>query len=161
MTKEKSGNYASLKILFALPLAALLLFAFSCSQVNKESAPEILDPSIAVYDSVLKDNVFQTADQMPVFMDDPTSKKFMEWVYSNVKYPEEAKSLGVQGKVIVRFIVDENGRIIEPEILKSDNPLLDEAALKSLDNCPEWAPGKYKGKPVKVYFAMPLTFKLN
>ncbi|MCI0522294.1 MAG: energy transducer TonB [Bacteroidales bacterium] len=94
-------------------------------------------------------------------MDDPTSKKFMEWVYSNVTCPEQAKNLGVEGKVIIRFIIDEDGKLIDPEVIKSDNPLLDEAALSAIENCPEWAPGKYKGKPVKVYFAMPVTFKLN
>lgn len=161
MTKEKSGNYASLKILLALPMAALLMLAFSCSQSSKENAPEMLDPTIAVYDSILKDNVFMMVDQQPLFMDDPTSQKFMEWVYSNIKYPEQAKSLGIQGKVVVRFIVDEAGRLIEPEVTKSDNPLLDEAALSALANCPDWAPAKYKGKPVKAYFAMPITFRLN
>lgn len=161
MTKQRTGNSASLKLLLALPLAALLLIAFSCSQSGKESAPEVLDPTIAVFDSVLNDNVFMTVDQQPLFMDDPTSGKFMEWVYSNVKYPEQAKSLGVQGKVIVRFIIDENGKLIDPEISKSDNPLLDEAALNALANCPDWAPARYKGKPVKVYFTLPITFKLN
>ncbi len=161
MTKEKSGSKASLKLLRALPVAALLFFTFSCNQVKKDAAPKQLDPTIGVYDSTLQDNVFMVVDQPPLFMDDPSSQKFMEWVYSNVKYPAEAKKLGVQGRVMVRFIVDENGKVIKPEILKSDNPLLDEAALKSLEGCPDWAPGRYKGKPVKIYFAMPITFRLN
>jgi TonB family protein len=161
MTRQKSGSRTSLKLLLALPVAALLFFTFSCNQVKKEAEPEKLDPTVGVYDSLLKDNVFRVVDQQPIFMDDPSSQKFMEWVYSNVKYPEEAKKLGVQGRVVIRFIVDENGKVIQPEVLKSDNPLLDEAALKSFDGCPDWAPGRYKGKPVKVYFTMPITFKLN
>ncbi|MCU0379441.1 MAG: M56 family metallopeptidase [Bacteroidales bacterium] len=161
MTKNKTGNSASLKLLLAIPLAAMLLLVFSCNQSGSESAPEILDPKIAVYDSLLKDNVFMSVDQQPLFMDDPTSKKFIDWVYSNVTYPEQAKSLGVQGKVLVRFIIDENGKLIDPEVIKTDNPLLDEAALSALENCPDWAPARYEGKPVKAFFTLPITFMLN
>jgi TonB family protein len=161
MTKQKSGSIASLKLLFALPVTAILFLTFSCNQGKKEAVPEQLDPTVGVYDSILKDNVFMVVDQQPLFMDDPSSQKFMEWVYSNVNYPEEAKKLGVQGRVIIRFIVDETGKVINPEILKSDNPLLDEAALKAFEGCPDWAPGKYKGKPVKIYYTIPITFRLN
>lgn len=164
MTKKKSGSIASLKLLLAVPLAAFLFFTFSCNDMRKETAPaEPIDPALGLYDSILKDNVFNVPSEMPVFGTDvaKSMENLMQWIYANLKYPEEAKEKGIMGKVILTFIVDENGNIIKPEVVRSADPLLDKAALEMIGKSPKWQPGLYNGKPVKVKMALPVAFALN
>jgi len=164
MTKKKSGSISSLKILMAAPVAALLLFTFSCNEMRKDTAPpEPIDPTIGVFDSVLKDNVFNMPSEMPVFGTD--AGKSMEnlflWINANLKYPQEAKEKGITGKVIITLIVDENGNIIQPEVVRSVDPLLDQAVIDMIKQSPKWQPGLYNGRPVKVKIALPVSFALK
>ncbi len=164
MTKKKSGSISSLKLLLAVPLAAFLFFTFSCNDMRKETAPpEPIDPALGVYDSILKDNVFNVPSEMPVFGTDAgkSMENLVQWINLNLKYPDEAKEKGIMGKVILTFIVDENGNIIQPEVVRSADPLLDQAALDMIGKSPKWQPGLYNGKPVKVKMALPVSFALN
>jgi len=164
MTKKKSGSIASLKLLLAVPLTAFLFFTFSCNDMRKETAPpEPIDPSLGVYDSILKDNIFNVPSEMPVFGTDAAKsmENLMQWIIANLKYPQEAKDKGIMGKVILTFIVDENGNTIKPEVVRSADPLLDQAALDMIGKLPKWQPGLYNGKPVKVKMALPVAFALN
>jgi TonB family protein len=164
MTKKKSGSISSLKLLLAVPIAALLFFTFSCNDMGKESAlAEPIDPALGVYDSILKDNVFNVPSEMPVFGTDAAKsmENLFQWIGANVKYPQEAKEKGIMGKVILTFIVDENGNIIQPEVARSADPLLDQAALEMIGKSPKWQPGLYNGKPVKVKMALPVSFALQ
>ena len=164
MTKKKSGSISSLKLLLAVPLAASLLFAFSCNDLRKETAPaEPIDPTVGFYDSILLDNVYNVVSEIPVFGIDAakSDENLFKWVLENLKYPQEAKEKGITGKVILSFIVDENGNVIRPEVIKSADPLLDQAAIDMLRKSPKWQPGINNGKPVKVKMALPVSFALN
>jgi TonB family protein len=164
MTKKKSGSISSLKILLAVPLVSFLLFTFSCNESGKElAAPEPVDPSIGSFDSLLNDNVFNVPAEMPVFGTElaKSNENLFKWIGENIIYPEAAKVGGITGKVIIGFIVDENGNVIKPNIIKSADPVLDQAALEMMAKFPKWQPGMYEGKPVKVKMALPITFALN
>jgi TonB family protein len=77
-------------------------------------------------------------------------------------YPEKAKKEGIQGKVIIKFIVDEAGNVKDPVVVRGADPLLDEAALEVIGKCPQWSSaGMQEGVPVKVYFTLPINFALN
>lgn len=78
-----------------------------------------------------------------------------------MQYPTKAQTEGIQGRVIVQFIVDENGYIIEPNIVRSVEPSLDEEALRIIKTLPKWKPGTLQGKAVKVKYTVPVAFKLN
>ena len=107
------------------------------------------------------DEVYTTADVMPVFQDDTTHHALMQWVISNMAYPDEAKKNGIQGRVIVKFVIDENGNVTDPEIAQGADSLLDKAALDLISKCPQWSPGLIDGKPVKVSFSLPINFALQ
>jgi TonB family protein len=168
MTKKRTGNYASLKLIVALPLALILMFLFSCkdgSGSKKDAAVPLTEEKEAVgADAVSSDDpddVFTAVEIMPVFGNDTTGTALLNWVGENMVYPEKAKKDGIQGKVIIKFIVDEAGNVNNPVVVRSADPLLDEAALEVIRKCPQWSAGMQGGVPVKVYYHLPINFALN
>lgn len=85
----------------------------------------------------------------------------MEFLRKNIKYPRDARRKGMEGKVFVRFIVGKDGQIIEPEVVRSVYPTLDEESLRVVRLLSRWTPGKLRGIPVKSQFVLPIFFKLN
>jgi protein TonB len=79
----------------------------------------------------------------------------------NVIYPAEAASNAIQGRVVVKFIVDRTGTIRDVVILQSLHPLLDKEALRAINTMPKWIPGKQNGEAVSVYFQLPVSFRLS
>ncbi len=79
----------------------------------------------------------------------------------NIKYPDGARAKGIEGKVIVRFVVNKTGKIVDPVILRSPDTTLSAEALRVVNMMPPWVPGKSKGKKVSVYFTLPISFKLK
>ena len=84
----------------------------------------------------------------------------MEFVGANVRYPEAAKAEGVQGTVLVEFIVDTKGKVIEPKVKKSVSPSLDAEAIRVINSMPRWIPGKEEGTIVNSLMSFPIKFKL-
>ncbi len=85
----------------------------------------------------------------------------IKFLQQNIRYPEEAKVTGQQGKVFTTFIVNENGTISGLKILKGVSRSLDNEALRVIGMMPPWIPGKVKGKPVKCQFVLPIKFALQ
>ncbi|MEM6288800.1 MAG: TonB family protein [Bacteroidota bacterium] len=79
---------------------------------------------------------------------------------SRVEYPEMARRVGIEGQVVVQFVVDERGTVVDPVVLRSPNDLLSEAAVKAVQES-RFTPGQQRGRPVKVRFAVPVTFRLR
>jgi len=86
---------------------------------------------------------------------------FYEYVGKNLKYPAQARRMGIEGKVFVQFIVDKDGSITEVDAIKGIGAGCDEEAIRVLKNAPNWSPGKQRGRPVKVRMILPITFKLG
>ena len=84
----------------------------------------------------------------------------MEFLRENVKYPPEAAKAGIQGKVLVSFIVNEDGTISDVSVRNSVNPLLDAEAKRVVSIMPRWIPGEHNGKKVRVVYLLPVTFRL-
>lgn len=106
-----------------------------------------------------KDKVFNSVEIMPLF---PGGEKEMyRFIGQNLKYPVPAQEANIQGKVVVRFVVDQNGSINDVEILRGIDPNCDKEALRVIKNMPKWVPGKQNGIPVKVYYTMPIVFRLS
>lgn len=79
----------------------------------------------------------------------------------NIKYPTISQENGVQGKVIVQFVVNKDGSIVDPVVVRSVDPYLDKEALRVIKTMPKWKPGKQRGKAVRVKYTVPVTFKLQ
>ena len=100
--------------------------------------------------------VYEYIENMPTF-----NGNLNQWLLLNMKYPVEAMNKKEQGKVIVQFIVSENGEVSEPKIIRSVSPALDKEACRVVLAMPKWNPGKLKGKPVAVRYMLPITFRLQ
>ena len=100
--------------------------------------------------------VYEHIENMPTF-----NGNLNQWLLQNMKYPVEAMNKKEQGKVIVQFIVSENGEVSEPKIIRSVSPALDKEACRIVLAMPKWNPGKLKGKPVAVRYMLPISFRLQ
>lgn len=85
----------------------------------------------------------------------------MKWLSNNISYPEAAQQNNVQGRVIVKFVVEKDGSIGSPTIVKGVDRDLDQEALRVVRKMPKWQPGKNNGQPVRSYFNLPVTFRLQ
>ena len=85
----------------------------------------------------------------------------MEWLRDNIKYPAEAIEKGIEGRVIVTFVVTKDGKITNAEVVRSSDPLLNEEALRVLRFMPDWIPAKRNGQNVDLQYTLPLTFRLQ
>ncbi len=86
---------------------------------------------------------------------------FYEYVSKNLKYPAQARRMGIEGKVFVEFIVDKDGSITNVKAIKGIGAGCDEEATRVIAKAPKWKPGKQRGRPVKVRMILPITFKLG
>jgi protein TonB len=92
-------------------------------------------------------------------------KKMLEYVYKNIKYPAIARENGIQGRAVVQFVVEKDGKITDAKVLRDPGAGPGAEALRvvnAMNNLPErWTPGKQRGKPVRVQFTLPVSFKLE
>ncbi len=120
----------------------------------------------------LKNQVFQVVEEMPRFpgCEDIADKKerrncaskaMLSHVYKNLIYPKEAREKGVEGTVVIRYIIDEEGNIVNPTVLRDIGGGCGEAAMASVLKMPKWIPGKQRGKNVRVYYNLPVKFRLE
>jgi TonB family protein len=100
--------------------------------------------------------VFYVVEDMPKFPGDLPAMK--SYIYSNLEYPENAKKQGIEGSVIVRFMINNKGKVVYSEILRSTYQGFDAPALKVINGMPDWTPGKQRGKPVNVWYVISIKF---
>ena len=86
---------------------------------------------------------------------------FYEYIGKKLKYPAQARRMGIEGKVFVEFIIDKDGSITEVKLMKGIGGGCDEEAIRVIKAAPNWKPGKQRGQPVKVKLIVPITFKLG
>ena len=114
------------------------------------------DPDLQKNDN---DKAYDVVEEMPQYPGGVG--KLMEYVSMNVRYPKEAESKSIQGRVIITFVVEKDGSITDAEVIKSVDPALDAEALRVVKAMPKWTPGKQEGKPIRVKYTMPITFALQ
>ena len=85
----------------------------------------------------------------------------LDYLMENLKYPKDAEESKTEGRVIVTFVVDEEGRIVDPQVAKGVSPSLDAEALRVVRSMPQWTPGRQSGKVVRVKYAVPINFQLK
>jgi protein TonB len=83
------------------------------------------------------------------------------FMVKEVQYPKKAKRGGVEGQVIVGFVVDKDGSVTDVQVVRGVDPLLDAEAVRAVQAMPKWTPGTMNGKPVKVKYNLPVRFKLK
>ena len=103
--------------------------------------------------------VFDVVEQMPSFPGGQSA--LLQYLSSNIKYPVVAEENGVQGRVIVTFVVERDGSITDVRVIKSVDPSLDKEAVRVVKSMPKWIPGKQNGSAVRVKYTVPVTFRLQ
>lgn len=106
-----------------------------------------------------KEQVFDRVEQMPQF--GSGDKELLEYLSKNIKYPAIARENGIQGTVVVQFVVGKDGSIQSPQVVRSIGGGCDEEALRVVKGMPNWQPGKQQGRAVKVKFTLPIRFRLE
>ena len=133
------------KILFPIIISMAFLFAGAdaVAQDTKDADPRYL-----------------LLDEHPTFKGG-SPNDFALWVAKNVKYPKYAKEAGIEGTVLVHFVIDKKGKISEAHVHQGVHPVRDEEAVRVILKSPKWKPGKKDGKPVKVSYTMPVMFNFR
>lgn len=85
----------------------------------------------------------------------------MKYLSENIKYPVVAQKNGVQGRVVVSFVVERDGSITDVKVARSVDPSLDREAMRVVRSMPHWIPGKQNGSTVRVKYSMPISFRLK
>jgi protein TonB len=132
------------------------------AQVEVQNA-EVVE-EVAVVAEEVKENVddaepFVVVEEMPMFPGGEAA--LLAYIADHTQYPEVAKENNIQGKVIVRFCVTSKGGVDKVEILKSVDPELDKEAIRVVKTLPAFKPGKQGGKPVPVWYMVPINFTLK
>ena len=105
---------------------------------------------------------FYECDQRPVFLNSADPVQFLNrWVYQYLKYPEKAVAEGIQGRVMVDFVIGKDGKISDVRIVKGLSPEIDAEVLKVVSASPKWKPGKVNGEKVRASLTLPVEFKLE
>ena len=103
--------------------------------------------------------IYDVVDEMPVFPGG--NGALLEYLATHVKYPVVAQENGVQGRVIVSFVVECDGSITDVRVERSIDPSLDREAIRVVSSMPRWSPGKLNGYIVRVKYSVPVAFKLQ
>lgn len=137
-------------------ILALLLTSVS-AYADEQKVTEIM----IVEDSKSSDNILElvTLDKQPEFAGGING--LMQFLSENITYPTECAENNIQGKVLVKFTVFKNGKVGNIEVVRPVHPLLDAEAVRVVSLLPDWTPGELGGKPVNVWYNLPINFKLQ
>ena len=105
------------------------------------------------------EKVFEVVEQMPTFPGG--DKALMDYLSNNIKYPAVAQENGVQGRVVISFVVEKDGSITDVKVARSVDPSLDKEATRVVKSMPRWIPGRQNGSPVRVKYNVPVAFRLQ
>lgn len=131
------------------------------STLQKEGETETGHKSMVVRTDSLSEGILlgEVVEQTPMFPGG--EKKLKEFIDNNLRYPEASAKAAVQGRVIVQFMIEEDGTVSNPEVVESLDPLLDKEALRIIGLMPKWRPAKIDGKAIDTKYSVPINFKLK
>lgn len=122
-------------------------------EIKQYVAPTIIE------EAPQEDEIFMVVEDMP----EPPGgiAELMKFLGKNIKYPTIAQENGIQGRVVVEFVVNRDGSIVDPKVVRGVDPSLDKEAVRVIMSMPKWKPGKQGGKTVRVKYTVPVTFRLK
>ncbi|MDP4238975.1 MAG: energy transducer TonB [Bacteroidota bacterium] len=126
---------------------------------SEKGTVDIADVKQNVTQVVEEEKVYTVIEQMPQFPGGES--ELLSYIGKNLKYPVIAQENGIQGKVIVRFVVTKNGSVDKVEVVRQLDPACDKEAIRVIRSLPKFIPGKQNGVNVSVWYTLPITFKLE
>jgi periplasmic protein TonB len=128
-------------------------------EVKNEEVSVVEEVQEEVKEEEAPTEVFVVVEEMPAFPGG--DKAMMEFIYANIQYPEIAKENNIQGRVTLRFCVTYKGGVDQVQVIRGVDKVLDDEAVRVIKMLPPWKPGKQGGKPVNVWYSVPVTFQLK
>ncbi|MCK9625190.1 MAG: TonB family protein [Bacteroidales bacterium] len=124
---------------------------------------ETIFPSLTPQATANVENVYSPADcdKRPQFFHSNEQHFLEKWVYTYVKYPKAAITNGIQGKVVIEFIVEKDGSVTNVQVVKGVDELIDNEAVKVVSISPKWIPGEINGRKVRTKISIPVEFRLK
>ena len=160
MTKTTSKKKGWCRGIALIPVffAAICIFS-NCDSSNTQTSVDATEDKVetrAVTEQQL--GVFERVEEMPEFPGGDS--ELLQFLNTNVKYPQVAQENGIQGRVVCTFVVNKDGSISDIQVLRSVDPSLDKEAVRVINLMPKWTPGKQRGNVVAARFTLPVTFSL-
>ena len=116
-------------------------------------------PAVVEEEEESSQQIFTVVETMTEF---PSGQgALLQYLAKSIKYPVIAQENGIQGRVSCSFVVNKDGSIVDAEVIRGVDPSLDKEALRVINSMPKWSPGKQRGKPVRVKYTVPVTFRLQ
>lgn len=141
------------KLLLIIPLVLVFILSGNAQTLP----PKKKDIAKIESQKTVKDTIYTAVEKMPQFPNGDS--ELMRFLCMNIKYPVRAQEFGIQGKVIVQFVINADGKVGDFKILRSVDPLLDNEAIRVLKLMPKWLPGEQNGEKVAAYYILPVVFK--
>jgi TonB family protein len=167
MTKARSASWTLVKVAFAIPAFFAVFFFLTAGSTNSLSAQDTQQKptraeepkAVAQEKPSAEEPIFKVVENLPSY---PGGIEAMtKFLIENIKYPEEARTKGIQGTVFVAYVVEKDGSVTHVKVLRGIGSGCDEEAVRVVSAMPKWIPGTEKGKPVRVEFNLPIKFKLD
>lgn len=124
-------------------------------------------PPVGIEESVTTETVDDDIEDIVIYKVEKQAEfkggqqALINYLRDNIKYPEKALEAGIQGRVMVRFVVTKEGKVRHAKVVKGADPLLDEESLRVISIMPDWIPAENGGKKVNSYYTLPITFRLE
>lgn len=116
---------------------------------------------VEVKEEVIEDDQpFLIAETMPSFQGGDLNK-FRAWVHQNIRFPQIALENGIQGRVVLSFVIEKDGRLTNIQVLQSPDRSLSDEAIRVLSKSPKWSPGKQRNQVVRVKYTLPVDFRVQ
>ena len=159
MNNEQAPNlFAGFKcLLFAVLALILLVVVFVPARANAQDKKEKTTQTHK--DTTTDDKIYEVCEQMPIF--EGGDAALLKYLTDSVKYPELAKKHGVQGRVVIGFIVEKDGSLTDVKVLRHVDIALDAEALRVVKGMPKWIPGCQDEQLVRVRYNVPVSFRLK
>lgn len=161
---EKDGSVSNVKVAESADSlldaeAVRVLTSMSAWTPGQNESGEAVRVKYVIPVTFMLDGTRDQVEQQPEFPGG--MEAYLDFMTKNIKYPVECEKNGVEGRVLVDVVIDEEGNVTEPKVKKSVDPLLDAEALRVVKMMPKWTPGMNEGKAVKVLYTVPFTFRLK
>ena len=159
MNNKQSPNlFAGFKcLLFAISTLVLLAVVFAPAGANAQNKK--VKKARTHKDTTTDDKVYDVCEQMPTYEGGDVA--LLKYLTDSVKYPELAKKHGVQGRVVIGFIVEKDGSLTNVKVLRAVDRALDTEALRVVMGMPKWIPGRQNEQRVRVKYNVPVSFRLE
>ena len=144
-------------LLFAISALVLLVIVFAPARANAQNKK--VKKAQTHKDTTTDDKVYDVCEQMPIY--EGGDAALLKYLTDSVKYPELAKKHGVQGRVVIGFIVEKDGSLTDIKVLRPVDIALDAEALRVVKGMPKWIPGCHDGQLVRVEYNVPVSFRLK